>query len=167
VGGILDQDQPVLVAELLQRAERRRVAAVVHGADRLRARPDPGGDVLRVEPEVLLPDDLGQHGRAPAVADSRRGGDEGDAGDDHLVAGTDPGRQVGEMQRRRAAADRDGVRSPQVRGELGLELLDPRAHGQPAGAQGRGDGLDVGLLEADVEDRDRVGGGVGGWHRHD
>ncbi len=97
-----------------QRLQRGRVAAVVDRADGLGPVGDPGLDVGRVDPEVLLPDDLGQHRGAAAVADRGGGGDEGDPGDDHLVPGPDPGGEVGEVKRRRAAARRDRVLDPEV-----------------------------------------------------
>ena len=147
----------MLVAELLQRAKRSRVTTVVNRADCLGARANAGGHVLGVEPEVLLTGDLGQDRGAAAITNRGGRGDEGDAGHDHLVAGADSGGQVGEVQSRGATADGHRVLDPEMLGELRLELLDPRPHRQPTGAQGGGDGLDVALVQADVEDGDRIG----------
>ena len=47
LGGVLDQVQPVLVAELAQRRHVGRVAAHVHGDHGARARRDPARDVGR------------------------------------------------------------------------------------------------------------------------
>ena len=52
VGGVLDQGDPVLDAERTELVDRRRVAAEMHGDDRLRARRDPRLDVGRVEHRV-------------------------------------------------------------------------------------------------------------------
>ncbi len=74
-----------------------------------------------------------------------------------MSAKTGSAPQVGEVQRGGAVGERDRVLAAQVLGEDLLELLRTRAHGQPARAQRVRHGVEVGLLELDVEQWDQGG----------
>ena len=54
------------------------------------------------------------------------------AGRDHLVAAADVERAKRQLDRRQPRADADGVAAADVRGVLGLEPLDRRAHDEVA-----------------------------------
>jgi hypothetical protein len=160
VRGVLDERDASAVAEGAQRRDVRGVAREVHRADRLGAGGDAARDVLGVEAEVVDALDLREDRLRPAVARRGRGRDKRDGGDDHLVAGPDARGEVGQVERRGAAREGDRVAGAQVLGEGGLELLGARPHRQPARPQRVRHGVEVGLLEAHVEQRDQrlVGG---------
>ncbi len=136
VRDILDQRDAVAVADLLHAVRGGCVAGVVDDADGLRARRDATLDILRVEARVLARDDLGED-RVGAAVDRRRGRRrERERRHDHLVPRTDPGGEVGEVQRRRAARDRDRVPRAEVRGERRARTLPcaGRASASPSAA---------------------------------
>src|SRR4051812_47851682 len=64
VGDVLDEGEAVAVAQRAELVDRGGVAGEVHRADGLRARADEGGDVPGVDPRVVLPADVGEHGGA-------------------------------------------------------------------------------------------------------
>jgi hypothetical protein len=109
VGGVLDQSDAGVVADLPQRIQVGRVAAVVHGADRLGARRDLARDLLGVDAEVVVALDVGEDGLGAAVARGCRGRHERDRRNDHLVPGAHAGGQIGEVQRGGAVGQRDRV----------------------------------------------------------
>jgi hypothetical protein len=151
---ILDQRQASLPAQLAQRCQCGRVAAVVDGAHGLRAWRDAPLHVRGIDPEVVRAGDVGQHRRCAAVAHRRGGGDERHRRHDDLVARPDAGGQVREVKRRGAARQRDRVRHAQHFRKRRLEALRARTHRQPARAQAGRDRVDVALAQADVEHRD-------------
>jgi hypothetical protein len=151
VCGVLDQRDAPLVAQLPQRGDVRRVAAVMDGADRLGLGRDTGLDVVRIDSQIVLSTDLGEDRGCAAVAGRSRRRHERDGRHDHLVSRPDSRREICEVECRCAARERDGVARAEVLGELLLECLRPRAHGQPPRAQRRGDGLDLLLGQPDVE----------------
>ena len=165
VRGVLDQGEPVRVAERAQALHRRWVAREVHRADRLRARADAPFDVFGVEPEVVRPEDVGEDRRAAAVDDRGRRRREGHRRDDHLVPGPDAGGEVGEVQRGGTRRDRDGVTDAEVEGEGVLELARPRSKRQPARLERLHDRRDVLRLEAEVVERDEARRCSGIGHR--
>ena len=119
------------LADLSQHRHRRRVAGVVHCAQGLGAGANPGRGVLRIDAEIVLPQNLGEYRTRTAVAGRRGRRDERDAGHDHLISRPNAGCQIGEMQRGGGAARGHGVLHAEVPRELRLEGLDARAHRKP------------------------------------
>ena len=153
LGAVLDQHEPVLVAQLAQRRHVGGVAAEVHRDDRPRARRDAARDVLGVDVEVVRAAHVAQHRLGADVAGGAGARHERERGHDHLVARADAGRQAGEVQRGGAAGDRHRVGRADVVGERLLEGLRARAHRQPAGLQAVEHGLHVLLGDRDVGER--------------
>ena len=141
------------------RRDARQVAGhahLVHAEDGLGARRDGGLETRRVDVEgVRL--DVHEDRRGAAVADAVGGGDEGVADRDDLVARLDADRQQRQVQGGGAARDRAGVGGADQGGEGLLELRDPRALADPAGAQGLGGGLDLFLADVGLGDGDHCG----------
>ena len=104
--GVLDERDPVGVAQLPQRAEVGGVAAEVHRHHRARARGDAALDVRRREVRALGRLDVAQHRLGAGVARGVQRGDERERRDDHLVAGPEAERAAGEVQRRGARSRR-------------------------------------------------------------
>jgi hypothetical protein len=109
---------------------------------------------FRVDARILEADDVREHRRASGVDHRRRGGCERERGNDHLVAGTDAGGQVGEVKRGCAARHGHGVARPEMLGEGLLESRGARPHREPATAQRLGDRVQILRFEAKVEERD-------------
>jgi hypothetical protein len=103
---------------------------------------DLPGDVDRVEAEVVLAEDVREHDRGAGEQGRVRGGDEGEARADDLVAGADAERDVGEVQRGGAVRQREDARGAERLAEAPLELGGALAHREPAGR----DHLPRGLL---------------------
>ncbi len=160
---VLDQRDAALVAQLLQPVNPGGVASVVHGADRLRAWRDARLQVHRVEGRALARDDLGEHRRRAAIHHRGGGRRERKRGHDHLVAGADASGQVGEVQRRGAAGERDRVTRAELRRERLLERGGAGAERQPARAQRLRDRLEVLRRQPQVEQR-QLGEGLGAGH---
>ena len=135
LGAVLDQGEPVLVAEGAQGEHVGRIAAEVHGHDRLRSGRDPARCVLGVDVEVLRAAHVAEHGLGADVARGTGAGHERERRHDHLVPRTDPRCQAGEVQGGGPAGDRDGVGCAHPVGERRLERLRARPHRQPPGLQ--------------------------------
>ena len=84
-------------------------------------------------------------------ADDVRGRREGVGRDDHLVAGSDPEREHGEVERSGAVRDGDRVLDAAGGGDELLELGHLRPHRQRAGLEHLADGVE--LLGPDVRRR--------------
>ncbi len=112
-------------------------------------RPDVHVEVVALAAHEVAEDRLGA-----AVADSVGGGDEGQRGDDHLVAGLDTGGDASDMERGGAARKGEDVLRAEVLGEFLLERLRLRARAEPTRAKRRSDGLELLVADAHVEDRD-------------
>jgi hypothetical protein len=140
--GVLDDRQ----AERPQRVEIDGLAVQVDGQDCLCPRRDELDHALGVDVQVGVADVSEDGGRA-RVDDHVRRRRPRDRRRDHLVSGADPERDEREMHRRGPGRDGKGVRRADVVGEAALELLRPRAGGQPARADRVGNGRD--LLVAD------------------
>ncbi len=153
LGAVLDQHEPVLVAQRPQRGHVGRIAAEVHRHDRARARGDAARDVRRVDVEVVRAAHVAQHRLGAHVARGAGARDERERRHDHLVARADPRRQAGEVQGRGAARDGHRVRRAHEVGERLLERLRARAHRQPAGLQAVEHGLHVLLGDRDLGQR--------------
>src|SRR4029077_13027457 len=76
--------------------------------------------------------DIDEHWCRAAIKNDVGGGDPGEGGDDHLVAGTDPHRGEDQVERSRAARGCKRVLDLMALGEASLELRDLRTLGQPA-----------------------------------
>jgi hypothetical protein len=127
--GVLDDRQ---VGQLL---EPRGPPEEVDGEDRARLATDL--DARRIDVHRLRID-VHQHGVQPRERDDVRSRGKRVRGHQHLVAGLQPEREHGEMERRRARRDGNRVLHLARVGDSGLELRDTRAHRQhPALEDGR------------------------------
>ena len=135
---VLQQRQPVPLADLRERPHRGRVAEQVHRHDRARARRDRGlhGGGIEVERLVL---DVGEHGHRTDRGDRLGRCVERERRADDLIAGLDAQRAQRDQQRVRAVADADPVRHAQMLGERALDLGDPRAEDEAARLDHLGD----------------------------
>ena len=95
---------------------------------------DGGGGRLGVEVQRDRVD-VREHRPGPLVDDRVGRGHEGEGAGDHLVPVGHPHRAQRQVQARRAARDGARVRRAQARGEGLLELREPRAERELAGAQ--------------------------------
>ena len=136
VRGVLDQPQPVLPADALERGEVGRVARVVHGHDGPRARRDGGRDRIGIEAQRGRVD-VDEHGARACAHDHVRGGRPRQRRRDDLVAlpVAHPERAQREVHRGGARRDRERERGLGVGRELGLQLTRERPRGQPAGLE--------------------------------
>ena len=151
---VLDQSKTTLVAQGSKGFQGRRVTSVMHRTNRFRPWRYPRCDVFGVDSKIVLTLDVGKHRDCSAVPRSTGGSYKGDRRHYHLVAGRDPGGQVGQVQRCRTARKRDRVAHAQVFCKGLLELGGPGAHRKPAGPERHLDGGDLGVAEAHVEERD-------------
>ena len=152
-GGILDDRQAVPGGDGRDPGQVAGHAHLVHAEDGLGALGDGGLQARRVQVEGVRLDVHEDRGGA-AVADAVGGGDEGVADGDDLVARLDADRQQRQVQGRGAARNRAGVGGADQGGEGLLELRDPGALADPAGAQGLGGGLDLFLADVGFGDGD-------------
>ncbi len=150
---VLDQHQPVLVAQRSQRADVRRVATEVDRHDRACPGCDAPRRVLGVDVEVVRAADVAQHRLGADVARGAGARHKRKRRHDHLVPRADPRGQAREVQRRCAARDGRRVRRAHELGERLLERFRARSHRQPTGAQTVEHGLDVLLGHRDVGER--------------
>ena len=132
LGRVLDHRHAVALGGVDHRLEVGRMAQQVHDLDR-RGLPDPGPrppvqlrrDQRRIE-VVGLPLRVDEDGRRARVPHRVGRGDEGEAGDDDLVAGADVEHEHREVDRRRPRRAGDGVAGPDEGGERLLEPGDER-----------------------------------------
>ena len=97
--------------------------------------------------------------RRPAIGDGSHRRDKGGGHRDYLVARLDAGRQQGQLQRRRSAADGDHMPGAAIVGKVPFEPFDLLAQDILPAAQGGQDGalklvLDVAILPPQVQKRD-------------
>ena len=145
-GGVLDQGD-ALGHRLLQGGPVERAAEQVHREDGLRARGQGARELREVEVHRRRVH-VDEHGAGARERDDVRGRGERVRRHDHLVAGTDPEREHGEMERGGPGGHTDGVRHLACVRDEPLELVDERPHGQlPALEHGRDGGE---LLRAHV-----------------
>lgn len=123
VGGVLDQEEVVLVGDLADLVEIDRIPAEVDADDTdgflrdlrsNRVGVDVGGLRFHV-------DEFGDRTRA---RDGAGGRDERVGGNEHFVAGLDAARSQGEFERDRPVRDGDRVFGVVVLGELRLDSID-------------------------------------------
>ena len=85
--------------------------------------------------DVQIVADVDQHRLRTELDDDVGRRAEGRRGHDDLVAGTDTQRVQGNLEPGGAGIHGDRLRRSDVLGEIGLEALDLRPHGDPAGSQ--------------------------------
>ena len=103
-------------------------------------------------------DDVAEDRLGARVLDRVRRRDEVQRRHHHLVAGATADCEQREVERCGAVGDRDRVLGAAERGELALELLDPRPHAPPAGADNLEHGLDELVVDDHVGERDAPAG---------
>ena len=130
LAGVLDQRQPVPLAELPQGVELARVAVDVDGDDGLRPLRDRGLDRGGIEVHRALVD-VGEDGHCPLVDGAVRRRDERVRRRDRLVALPQPGQPAEQVKPGGARRDRGGVRCSDALREALLEAFDRRAEGEP------------------------------------
>jgi hypothetical protein len=133
------------LGDLAQRVVLGRVAGVVDRADRPGLLGDQRLDRGRVDVRGLVLD-VGEEHRGAEHHRGRRGGHERHRRRDDLVAGLHPGGRVRGVQRGRPVGDGDRGRARHG-GDVGLELGDPWAGGEPVAGQRRDHGFDVGAVD--------------------
>ena len=107
-GSILDDVQPMLLCQRVDLRHGGWVAVEMDGHDRLGARCDQTGCVIRVD----APGEgihIGKNRRGARVVHGIGAGNEGQAGHDDFVTRTEAQRVQGEMEGHRAIADADAV----------------------------------------------------------
>lgn len=125
----------------------------VDGDDGFRARGDRAFEGGRVEVGIPLAD-VDEHGLRAAVHHDGGGSGEGVGGDDDFIAGTDsPGAQA-EVEGGGAGVDDVDVGGAAGGGEFPFEFAQVGAAGEPAAAQGFGDGGDVVLVDRGPKEGD-------------
>ena len=118
-------------AERGEVGELRRAAEQVHGHDRLGARRDPRGHVLRIEVQRHGVD-VGEDRSRADTRDRLGRRVERERRADDLVAATDPERLERDDERVGAVGDSDGVRHAEERSGLVLERLHLGPEDEPA-----------------------------------
>jgi hypothetical protein len=157
LAGVVDQHQPVAIADRLQFFQLARVAVDVDGHDSLRPRADGGFDCSRVEvPGARV--DVCEDRRRTLVDRAVGGRDEGIGRRDHLVPGRDAGGDAEQVQPRRPARERSRVRRAHGLREQLLEPVDRRAEREPARAEHVDDELLLALVEPGRRQPDLAGG---------
>ena len=155
VGGVLDQHQVVLGADLTQRVQVAGVAAVVDGDDSPCPFAHRPAHLLRIDVQgVTL--DVGQDRLGPGVFDHADCGTEGHRRGDDLVARPDTGADQRRVQGRRARVQGQCGRRSHVAGELLFEELGLRPGGDPAGPQAVDHGIDLGLIDVGGRERQKL-----------
>ena len=123
VRAVLDQGHAVATRDVGEPVHRRRIAPHVHDADRPGAGRDAALHVVGIRGEGAGVD-VAERRRAAALEDRRGGREERVGRHDHLGARLHAHREVGAVERGRAAVHRERVARPRERRELLLELGD-------------------------------------------
>ncbi len=152
LGGVLDQGQPVPVADRPDLVELARVAEHVDCHDRLRALGDRRLEGRRVEVQRARVD-VGEDRRRPLDDEAVRRGHERERRGDRLVSRAKPGDSREEVQPRGAARDRCGEGRADALGDQLLEAFDRRAEREPPRAQHLDDELFLTLVEKRARER--------------
>ena len=165
---VLDDGDPVAVAERVDGVQVDREAGEVDRHDRASPRSDERLGVREVD-QARLRIGIHEHRTRAGVLDDVGAGHEGHAGDQDLVAVSDSQQPQGDRQPGRARGEAADVPHVQVFLEACLERRDLRTGGQPAAADGVEQLLDLLLAdlrraEAEVRTRGRVGGVIGRVH---
>ena len=130
VRGVLDDEQPMTVAQLVDAIEVDRVPGEVHGHQRARPRADQRLGVVEVD-QAGARVGVDEH-RDAAVVDHGVGArHERDRGKQHLVALLDAADPQRERQAGGAGGEAADVPNTDVRGEPLLERRDLRPHREP------------------------------------
>src|SRR4051794_28019129 len=169
--GVLEHHQAVPARDARERIHVAHLPVQVHGQDRAGPVGDRGLGGRRVD-QAGAGVDVAEDRHRARVGQSECGRYERMRGDDHLVAGLDPGRERADGERGSARRDPHAVARAAVGGELLLEARDLLAEDERAGAQ---DALESGMqlsrdrlvLTSEVYEWDLVGHGVPrapAWH---
>ena len=143
VRGILKKKEVALLRQPRDGSELAGMSAVAHVENRACRRPDRLRTRTVRHPGLERARDVDEDRRRADVAHRVDSGDEGERGDEDLVARPEPGGEAHQVQCRGAARDRARVRDADVRREGRLELRGARPHAEPTGAVGRRDARDV------------------------
>src|SRR5262249_20003026 len=155
--GVLEQRHAQLAGQREQRVEVGGLPVQVHRQDRAQPRAARRRRARRPRIERTARGlDVGEHGSGAEPRDGACGGEEGEGGAEHLVAGPDAERLQGEQQRVGARAARDRVLRLAVGRELALERLDLLAEHEALALEDAIDGgaqlaADAGILRAQIE----------------
>ncbi len=154
LAGVLDQRDPVCVADGAELVQLARVAVDVDRDHRARALGD--GRLDRGGREVQRPRiDVREHRRRSLVDRAVRRRDEGVRRRDDLVPRADACRDAQEMKPSGAARDGGGVRRADLLGERLLEAVDRRPEREPPRPENVGDELLFALVHPGTGERDR------------
>ena len=145
LAGVLEEDEIVPLGERHERAHVRHLPVEVDGQQEARPLSDCGLDCGDVDVPVGLRHVHGDRSAARLRHGLQRR-DERVRGDDHLVAGLDPGGDQAEAQCVEAAREADRVGGPNVGGERLLELADLRAVDERPAVDQRREGLEQVVL---------------------
>ena len=126
--------------------EVARLTREIDRQDRLRSPGHRVGHAGGIDVEVCVVD-VHEHGRRARVDDDVRRRRPRDRRRDHLVAFTDPERDEGEVECRRAGSEREHMLRLEVLGQAPLELRGPRAGRQPARPQRLRNGRDLVVVD--------------------
>ena len=153
VGRVLDDGEAVTLCDLVERGHVAGETGVMQDNHRLRLLRNRRLHICRIEVQFLGADDVAENRLGAGVLDRVRRGDEVQRRNHHLVAGPATDGQQGQVQRRGAVGDGDGVLGTAERCELALELLHPRPHAPPTGANDGKHCLDELVVDGHVGER--------------
>ena len=139
LGGVLDQLEAVARDQVQHRVYVHRQPVDMHHHDGLGVRGDLGFDLG----DVHVPGQgvgVHQDGGSAGTDDLVDAGNDGEGGQNHLIARPDTQRFDRRIQRRRAIAHRDAMLTPATGGERLLKALDERPlRRDPAGVDALGE----------------------------
>ncbi len=122
LGGVLDQPQPAVLAQIERRVDIEWAAVEMHSDDPHGPPAEPFRDVFEIEVEAVR-SNVGEDRRGAGQRHGFGGRGESESRHDDLVAGTDAVRPEGHLERIRAVGDADAVLDLEEVGEGALELL--------------------------------------------
>src|SRR5436309_9549094 len=134
LGGVFDDGDAAVPSGGEDRVHLGGLAVQVGRHDRRGLARDDGGDLRGVH-VVRRPIDVDEDRLRAAEQDRRRGREERQGRDHHLLARTDAVREQGDVEGRGAVRDGDRVLPVEVLGERLLECLDLRALGEHPGPE--------------------------------
>ncbi len=109
VGRVLDDGEAVTLCDLVERGHVAGETGVMQDNHRLRLLRNRRLHICRIEVQFLGADDVAENRLGAGVLDRVRRGDEVQRRNHHLVAGPATDGQQGQVQRRGAVGDGDGV----------------------------------------------------------
>ncbi len=109
MGGVLDDDEVVFVGDSSESRQIARETAVVHRHDGPRRRGDRGGDICRIEVQVVRAENVAQNRGGSHGANHIGGGHEGQRRHDDLVARADADGEQGDVDCGSAVGHDEGM----------------------------------------------------------